>query len=121
MTERTVLSPSADHPITVLPAGSRVVVKRGDHVVADSRDALVLREASYPAVHYLPRKDVDLALLERSEHTTYCPYKGEASYFSLPGVPNAIWSYESPHPAVSDIQDHVAFYPLHVEIGVLAD
>ena len=120
MSDRPLLSPSDEHPITVSRTGARVVVRRGDRVVADTHDALTLREASYPAVHYVPRKDVDLSLLERTEHATYCPYKGEASYFSLPGAPNAIWTYEDPHPAVAEIQDHVAFYPQHVEIEVLA-
>lgn len=120
MSDRAVLSPSEAHPITISPTAARVVVRIGDRVVADTRDALTLEEASYPAVQYVPRKDVDLVLLERTEHVTYCPYKGEASYFSLPGAPNAIWSYESPFPAVAEIQDHVAFYPQHVQIELLA-
>ena len=119
MTQRKVLQPSDEHPITIHRTGGRVVIRRGDTVVVDSRDALTLREASYPAVQYVPRKDVDLSLLERSEHTTYCPFKGDAAYFSLPDVPDAVWTYESPYPAVAEIQDHLAFYPQHVDIEVL--
>jgi uncharacterized protein (DUF427 family) len=95
------------------------VVTVAGRVVADTRDALVLREASYPAVHYVPRKDVDMALLERTEHVTYCPYKGDCSYFSIPlggdRSANAVWTYEDPYPAVRLIKDHLAFYPDRVE------
>lgn len=119
MTERKVLQPSDEHPITIRRTGGRVVIRRGDAVVVDTRDALTLQEASYPPVQYVPRKDVDLTLLERSQHSTYCPFKGDAAYFSLPGVPDAIWTYESPYPAVAEIQDHLAFYPQHVDIEIL--
>jgi uncharacterized protein (DUF427 family) len=83
--------------------------------VADSRDALTLREAGYPAVQYIPREDVDMTLLERSAHTTYCPYKGDCAYFSIPlcgkrGI-NAVWTYENPYDAVAAIRNHLAFYP----------
>ncbi len=103
----------------------RVVVKAGDQVIADTRDALSLQEASYPAVQYIPRKDVDLTLLERTEHQTYCPYKGDASYYSvLPagaaGV-NAVWTYEQPYDAVADIREYLAFYPDKVSIEIIAD
>jgi uncharacterized protein (DUF427 family) len=88
-------------------------------VVADSRSALSLREGSYPAVQYIPRQDVDLTLLERTDHQTYCPYKGDASYFTIPAAgaagTNAVWTYESPHDAVHQIKDHVAFYPDRVD------
>jgi uncharacterized protein (DUF427 family) len=101
------------------PNSSRVVVKLGGHTIADSRNALTLREASYPAVQYIPRKDVDMTLLERTDHSTHCPYKGDASYYSItPGgerSKNAIWTYETPHDAVSEIKDHVAFYPDRVD------
>lgn len=80
---------------------------------------MTLREASYPAVQYIPRKDVDMTLLERTDHSTHCPYKGDASYYSItPGgerSKNAIWTYETPHDAVSEIKDHVAFYPDRVD------
>jgi len=117
--------PGPDHPITVGKNPDRVVVKAGDQVIADTRDALSLQEASYPAVQYIPREDVDLTLLERTEHQTYCPYKGDASYYSvLPaggaGV-NAVWTYEHPYDAVADIREYLAFYPDRVSIEIIAD
>jgi uncharacterized protein (DUF427 family) len=85
------------------------------HVIADTRDALTLREASYPAVHYIPRKDVDMTQLERTSHQTYCPYKGECAYYSIPvggeRSVNAVWTYEAPYAAVSEIREYLAFYP----------
>lgn len=121
MAEKTVKIPGPDHPITVGKNPDRVVVKVGDRVVADTRDALSLQEASYPAVQYIPRKDVDFALLERTEHHTYCPYKGEASYYTiLPDRENAVWTYEQPYDAVADIREHVAFYPDKVSIEIIA-
>lgn len=119
MTDRPIKIPGPDHPITVTPNSKRVVVTLGGKVIADTRDALTLREASYPAVQYIPRKDVDMALLARTDHATYCPYKGEASYFSIPlggeRSVNAIWTYESAYPSVAAIQDHLAFYPDRVD------
>ena len=119
MTDRPIKIPGPDHPITVTPNSKRVVVTLGGKTVADTRDALTLREASYPAVQYIPRKDVDMALLARTDHATYCPYKGEASYFSIPSggerSVNAIWTYESAYPSVAAIQDHLAFYPDRVD------
>jgi len=116
---RPVLEPGPGHPITIEKNPKRVVVTVGGRVVADSRATLSLRESSYPRVHYIPRSDADMTLLTRSAHTTYCPYKGNASYFSLPsGGPrseNAIWTYETPHPAVASIKDHLAFYPDRVD------
>ena len=125
MADKTVKIPGPDHPITVGKNPDRVVVKIGDQVIADTREALSLQEASYPAVQYIPRKDVDLTLLERTDHETYCPYKGDASYYSvLPagadGV-NAVWTYEQPYDAVADIREHVAFYPNKVSIEIIAD
>ena len=117
--------PGPDHPITIAKNPDRVVVKAGDQVIADTRDALSLQEASYPAVQYIPRDDVDLTLLERTDHHTYCPYKGDASYYSvLPagatGV-NAVWTYEQPYDAVADIREYLAFYPDKVSIEIIAD
>jgi uncharacterized protein (DUF427 family) len=111
--------PGPDHPITIQLNPARVVVKAGGRVIADTRKALVLREAAYPAVQYIPREDVEMTLLQRSENTTYCPYKGDCSYFSIPlardrGV-NAVWSYEQPFASVEQIATHVAFYPDRVE------
>ncbi len=114
MSERPIRTPGPDHPIAITRTGKRVVVRLGVTVIADSTDALTLQEAAYPPVQYIPRKDLDMSLLERSDHATYCPYKGEASYFSIPSggerSVNAIWTYETPYPAVAEIKDHVAFY-----------
>lgn len=112
---RTMKIPGPDHPITIAPTMERVVVTVAGRVVADTRDALTMREAAYPPVQYIPRKDVDMSLLAPTDHATYCPYKGEAAYFSIPsGGPraaNAVWTYEAPFAAVAIIKDHVAFYP----------
>ena len=119
MTSRSVKIPGPDHPITITPTQRRVVVTVGGRVVADSRNALTLQEASYPAVQYLPRADVDLSLLERTTHATYCPYKGDCAYYSVPSggerAVNAVWTYEQPYDAVAAIRDHVAFYPDRVD------
>jgi uncharacterized protein (DUF427 family) len=118
-TAKTVKIPGPDHPITIEPNPNRVVVSIGGTVLADSRDALTLREAGYPAVQYIPRKDVYVTLLERSTHATYCPYKGDCAYFSIPlggeRAIDAVWSYEAPYAAVAAIRDHVAFYPDRVD------
>lgn len=110
---------SSDHPITFEPSSQRVRVLFGGAVVADTRRALVLREASYPPVFYIPREDADMARFERSDRHTHCPYKGEASYFTIAAdgarAENAVWSYEDPLPAVGAIKDHLAFYPDRVE------
>jgi uncharacterized protein (DUF427 family) len=111
--------PGPDHPISVERNSGRVVVTVGGKVIADTRDALTLHEAHYPAVQYIPRKDVDMAQLVRTDRITYCPYKGDASYFSIPvggeRSIDAVWTYETPYPAVADIKDHLAFYPDRVD------
>jgi uncharacterized protein (DUF427 family) len=111
--------PGPDHPITIAPSTSRVVVTVAGRVIADSREALTLREADYPPVHYIPRSDVDMSLLERTDHATYCPYKGDCAYYSIPvggtRSTNAIWTYEAPYSAVAEIKDHLAFYPDRVD------
>jgi uncharacterized protein (DUF427 family) len=116
---KSVKLPGPDHPITIGPHPARVVVTAGGRVVADTRDALALREAKYPAVLYIPRDDVDLAQLERTDHATYCPYKGDAAYYSIPDAgdrgANAVWTYEAPYEAVSQIKDRLAFYPNRVD------
>jgi uncharacterized protein (DUF427 family) len=116
---RTVKIPGPDHPITITPTAGRVVVTLAGKTVADSRAALTLQESTYPAVQYIPLKDVDRSLLSRTDHATYCPFKGEASYYSLPlggeRSANAIWTYETPYDAVASIKDHVAFYPDRVD------
>jgi uncharacterized protein (DUF427 family) len=116
---KTIKVPGPDHPITIERNPKRVVITAAGRVVADTRDALILCEASYPAVQYVPRKDVNMALLERTEYATYCPYKGDCSYFSIPlggdRSANAVWTYEAPYPAVMLIKDHLAFYPDRVD------
>ena len=118
-TPKTIKSPGRDHPITIERNSNRVVVKVAGGIIADTRDALTLREASYAPVQYIPRKDVDMTLLERTDHATYCPYKGECSYFSIPSAgdraANAVWTYEAPYEAVSPIKDHLAFYSDRVD------
>jgi len=119
MTDKPIKIPGPDHPITIETNPSRVRVTVGGKVVADTRDALTLREASYPPVQYIPRRDVDMAALIRSEHTTYCPYKGDAAYYSIPSGGdrslNAVWTYETPFEAMAEIKDHVAFYPDRID------
>ncbi|MCU1492466.1 MAG: hypothetical protein JWO62_230 [Acidimicrobiaceae bacterium] len=113
--------PSAEHPITIEAEPSRIVVDVGGHVIADTESALVLREAAYPPVHYVPLDDVDQAVLSRSYTATYCPYKGDASYYSIvtpegEKVTDAIWAYEEPYPAVAAIAGYVAFYTDKVRV-----
>ncbi len=119
MTDRPIKIPGPDHPITIIPTNGRVVVKLAGQTVADSRNALTLREASYPPVHYIPLADVDQSLLAPSDHMTYCPYKGECNYHGLPHGGdrgrNAVWTYREPYEAVAAIRDHVAFYPDRVD------
>ena len=119
MSAKPVKIPGPDHPITITPNPERVVVRVAGKVVADTRAALSLREASYGAVQYIPRQDVDFSLLERTSHSTYCPYKGECSYYSIPvggaRAVNAVWTYESPYEAVASIKEYVAFYPDRVD------
>jgi uncharacterized protein (DUF427 family) len=119
MAERSIKVPGPDHPITIAANPYRVVVRVAGKVIADTSDALTLREASYPPVQYIPRRDVDMAALTRSEHTTYCPYKGDASYYSIPSggerSRNAVWTYENPFEAMAQIKDYVAFYPDRVD------
>ena len=114
--------PGPDHPITIERNPARIVVSVAGRIVADTREALTLREAAYPAVQYIPRKDVDMTLLARTDRTTYCPYKGDASYFSIPlggeRSIDAVWTYETPYAAVAGIKDHLAFYPDRVD-GVI--
>jgi uncharacterized protein (DUF427 family) len=119
MSAKPIKLPGPDHPIAIEPNPARVVITVAGRVVADTRHALRLREADYPAVQYIPREDVDLSLLERTDHHTYCPYKGDCSYFSIPlagerGV-NAVWTYEEPYDAVATIASHLAFYPSRVD------
>jgi uncharacterized protein (DUF427 family) len=121
MADKPILQPSADHPITVEHNAARVTVTLGGTKIADTTDALTLRESTYPAVQYVPRKDVDMNLLERTDHETYCPFKGDASYYTIKNgdqaLDNVVWTYEQPFDAVSGIKDHLAFYADRVEIA----
>lgn len=114
--------PGPDHPIAIAPTKGRVVVRFAGEVVAESDRALTLKEANYPPVQYVPRADARLAHFTRTAHATYCPYKGDCTYFSLKSergsVENAVWSYEQPYEAVRQIAGHLAFYPDKVEIEV---
>jgi uncharacterized protein (DUF427 family) len=112
--------PGPNHPITIEPTGVRVVAYVGSHMIADTRAALTLREANYPPVQYIPLEDVDQTLLETSTTQTYCPYKGDASYYNiaLPGLADAVWAYRTPYEWVAAIADHVAFYTDRVEVIV---
>jgi uncharacterized protein (DUF427 family) len=104
------------HRVATKPAGGRVQVNYQGDVIADSADAVQLNEADYPAVYYIPRKDVKMDRLVRSSHQTYCPFKGQASYYSLAGGPeNAVWSYEQPYDETMAIKDLLAFYPNKVD------
>jgi uncharacterized protein (DUF427 family) len=119
MADKVMKIPGPDHPISIEANPFRVVVEVGGKIIADTRHALTLREASYPAVQYIPRRDVDMAALVRSDHTTYCPYKGDASYYSIPAggdrALDAVWTYETPFEAMARIKDYVAFYPDRVD------
>ena len=119
MADRAIKIPAPDHPISIEANPSRVTVRVGGGVIADTREALTLREASYPPVQYIPRRDVDMSALTRSSHTTYCPYKGDAAYYSIPvgGTRsiNAVWTYETPFEATAQIKEYVAFYPDRVD------
>ncbi|WP_128926638.1 DUF427 domain-containing protein [Bradyrhizobium guangxiense] len=112
--------PGPDHPITITPNPRRVRVTAGDIVIAETSKALTLKEARYPAVQYVPREDTNMALLERTDRVTHCPYKGDASYYSVKAggktLDNAIWTYETPFPAMTEISGHLAFYPDKVKI-----
>ena len=111
--------PGPDHPITISPAEGKVRVTVAGKIVAESMRALRLEEKGYPPVYYLPRSDADMSLLVRTTHYTYCPYKGDCTYYSIPigrtKSEYAVWTYENPYEAVADIKDHLAFYPARVD------
>jgi uncharacterized protein (DUF427 family) len=119
MKEKQIKLPGPDHPISIRRNPARVEVSVAGRVIADTRNALTLGEADYPPVQYIPSEDVDLSQLERTDHATYCPYKGDCGYYSIPAggrkSVNAVWSYEDPYPAVAQIKGHVAFYPERVD------
>jgi uncharacterized protein (DUF427 family) len=119
MGAKSMKLPGPDHPLSIEPNPARVTVSIAGRTVADTRSALTLTEASYAPVQYIPRKDVDMTLLERTDRRTYCPYKGDCAYYSIPlggeRSVNAVWTYEAPYSAVAAIKDHVAFYPHRVD------
>src|ERR1700733_8893870 len=120
---RTIKIPDAAHPIAIRPTGSRVAGRLAGAVVAETDNALSLAEASYPVVQYIPIADVDQSLLERTTSQSYCPYKGDASYYTVKSPDggtetDVIWTYEHPYPSVAEISGHVAFYQDRAEITV---
>jgi uncharacterized protein (DUF427 family) len=125
MSSKPVRVPGPDHPISITPARERIIVTVAGRQVVDTRQALILKEAAYPPVYYIPRGDVEMSQLQRTSHQTYCPYKGDCAYYSISAggerSVNAVWTYEAPYPAVSEIQEHLAFYPDRVDaIQVMA-
>jgi len=120
--DRTPMIPNDEHPISIEATHGRVLVHAGSTLIADTTAALTLREASYPPVQYVPLADVDPQVLRRSDTASYCPFKGDASYFSLVTadgeIADAVWTYEQPYPAVTPIAEHVAFYPDRVQISI---
>jgi len=119
---REIKLPGPEHEITIVPSTDRVLVRSGETTIADSQSTLVLRETNHAPVRYIPLADVDRSLLAPSDRSTYCPYKGDASYYSINADPqqgtDAVWFYAQPYPAVAEIKDHVAFYPDRVELTV---
>jgi uncharacterized protein (DUF427 family) len=117
--------PGPDHPITVTATPRRIQVLYNGHVIVDTKRALTLKEASYKPVIYVPREDADMAFFTRTDHTTYCPFKGDASYYTLVMdgrfAENAVWTYETPYPAMEQIRGLLAFYPNQVEVREAGD
>ena len=117
--DKDVRIPGPDHPITISPAEGKLRVTVAGRIIAESSRALRLDENGYPPVYYLPRNDAESSLLVRSEHSTYCPYKGDCTYYSIPTggakSQNAVWTYETPYEAVASIKDYLAFYPSRVD------
>ena len=119
MTSKPMKIPGPNHPMIIAPTKGRVTITVNGKRIADTDEALTLKEAAYPPVQYIPRKDVDMTQLQRTEHQTYCPYKGECAYYSIPAGKersvNAVWTYENPYDAASAIREHLAFYPDRVD------
>lgn len=118
MSDQRVKVPDDDHPISIARNGGRIIVRLGDKILADTTAALTLTEAKYAPVHYIPRADIDMSALEPSTTASYCPYKGNASYFSVRGglgPRDVAWCYESPFPSVGEIAGRLAFYPNRVD------
>jgi uncharacterized protein (DUF427 family) len=111
--------PGPDHPITIAANGKRVRIMFAGQVIADTAHALTLKEAGYKPVFYIPREDIEMNRLRTTDHRTHCPYKGDASYFTIEAggriAENAVWSYEQPFPAMAEIRNYLAFYPNRVD------
>jgi uncharacterized protein (DUF427 family) len=111
--------PGPDHPINIARNPKRVRISLAGSVIADTTQALTLSEAGYKPVHYIPRADTNMTLLKPTTHVSHCPYKGDASYFSIEAsgrtAENAVWSYQQPFPAMAEIKDYLAFYPNRVD------
>lgn len=122
MTDKLILQPDSSHPITIERNPARVIVSEGGRTIADTGAALTLREADHPPVQYIPLADVDTSLLEPTDHSSYCPYKGDCSYYSIntgaDPLENAVWEYRAPYATVAEISGHVAFYADRVQITV---
>ena len=120
-----MLKPGPDHPIDIVPSRQRMRAAYNGHVIADTDDALIVREANYPPVIYFPRADVEMSFMGRTEHHTHCPYKGEASYYSIlmdgDLSENAVWTYEEPFEGMSSLAGRLAFYPNKVEVYAVDD
>lgn len=126
MSHPEIKEPSAGHPIDIEPTKGRVQVRINGELIADTTAALGLQEATLPLVQYIPFSDVIQDRLTRTDTSTYCPFKGEASYYSVTTsggdtIDDVIWTYEQPYPAVAAIAGHIAFYPNKAEISVLPD
>ncbi len=119
MNAKEIKLPGPDHPITIAPAETTVRVSVAGHVIAQSSRALLLKEKGYPPVFYIPREDVDMSLLVRTTHYSYCPYKGDCTYYSIPAAgarsEYAVWTYENPYESVASIREHMEFYPTRVD------
>lgn len=119
MASKPMKVPGPDHPITISQDSARIIVKVAGRTLAETSAALTLREADYPPVYYIPRQDVEMSLLTRTKHVTYCPYKGKCNYYSVSSGGerslNAVWTYEEPYEAVKQIKGHIAFYPDRVD------
>ena len=119
MKTKEIKIPGPDHPISITASTSHLRIMVDGKVIADSTHTLLLEEQGYPAVYYVPREDADMSLLLRTTHYTYCPYKGDCSYYSIPagGAKSeyAVWTYEQPYQAVQEIRNHLAFYPGRVD------
>ncbi|MEW1724773.1 DUF427 domain-containing protein [Streptomyces sp. NPDC093109] len=111
------MTATTGHTITVEQGSERVRVVRDGQLLAESSRPLVLRETGCPVRYYLPPDDVRTELLTPSPTTTHCPFKGDASYWSLPDAPDLVWAYPTPKAEVAQVKDHFCFYDTEVVEG----